>query len=699
MRKNLILMLGIIMPAMLFCQMNEKWESKTGARITWNEFAPDGTLVTGTDDNTTVAMDAENGNVLWKKDFNYGKFKVLSNTPYVYFEHSPSETELFVINPANGEILCDPRSLGMEEIQAFYPIRAGNNLLVYTQMNDKEQFWMIGLNSGKLLWKQDLDLDKDVEIGGGLISIEEKEENKGLMCDPIGDGKGGVFVAVHERLMHIDKNGKVNWNIEYPSQFGDQKGFFKAVTVDHSRIFPSKDAEKIYVFSGPYMTCHSATSGAQVWSKPVKVSGPVTSLIFQEDGIVLIPADNENMFSSNKMNMIDPETGKTYWGEGIEYKGGYYQSSFCKKGIVFITKAGMADKYFFNIVDPESGEFELRKPEKLFAGPYQFEEVNGGLMITSRNGANIYKYDSKEFVVDKELKLGFNDQLIKLNAGKKAYFYNSGKRNIYEFDKSRLTAKEFTHDKIKLDGGDEAKGMDLYHDGIVLYSDQNVMKLDKEGNVIFEKYYRAPGESGFNIAGQVLGATFKALGSLATVAGAAVSAEMVEQADQFNREMMHGMGNAYAQSSQMDPQKLKEWNEATENYEKGMDVAKAEYNKEMNQMAAMGLANLSSISKNVDAIAKRFKNSKATKNYLIINTKTKEDGVGLAIVSKLDGEIKGFIPTDFNRKNPCYTVDPFTNHLFWMPNLDNKSINIFGKKRDTRALMESGTVFCYDLNQ
>ncbi len=698
MRKTMILLLGMIMPMMLFCQMQEKWEAKAGSSIDWNAFAPDGTLILGTDDDQTVAMEAESGKILWKKSFNFGKFEILPNTPYIYFENASDGVELFVLNPANGTTLCDPKALGMENIQAFYPIRAGNNLLVYTQMNDQEQFWMIGLESGKLLWKQDMDLDKDVEIGGGLISIEEREEKKGLMCDPVGDGKGGVFVAVHERLMHIDKSGKLSWNIEYPSQFGDQKGFFKAVTVDHSRLFPTMDGKNIYVFSGPYMTCHSGESGAQVWAQPVKVSGPVTSLIFQKDGIVLIPADNENMFSSNKMNMVKPETGETLWGDGVEYKGGYYQSSFCEKGIIFVTKASMADKFFFNIVDPETGEFALEKPEKLFAGPYQFEEVNGGLLISSKHGANIFKYDSKEFVVNKELKLGSKDYLIKLNAGNKVFFYNSGRSNIYEFDKTSLSAKEFTNEKIKLDGGDEAKGMDLYADGIVLYSDQNLIKFDKEGKVIFEKYYKAPGERGINVVGQVFGATFKALGSLATVAGAAVSTQLIEEADQYNRGMMHAMGDAYAHSPNMDPSKLKEWNQSVSDYEEGMDMAKVEYNKEMNSMATMGVANLASISNNVNAIAKRFKNSKASKDYLIIMTKLKEEGVGMAVVSKKDGEVKAFIPMDFNRKNPSYSVDPFTNQLFWMPSLDNMGANIFGKKRDTREMMESGTVICFDLN-
>lgn len=698
MRKLTILLAGILMSFAGFGQMTEKWEAEAGDPITWNAFAPDGTLIVGTDEKTTVAFEAGKGEVLWKKNFNYGKFNILPNTPYIYFDWSPDEVELLVLNPATGKVLCNPKELGMENIQAFYPVRAGNNLLVYTQMNDREQFWMVDLDEGGLLWKKDLDLDKDVEIAGGFVTLEEHEDKKGLMCDPVGDGQGGMYVAVHDRLIHFDGEGVVKWDIEYPSQFGDQKGFFKAVTVDHSQIFPSQDGQKLYIFSGPYMTCHNITDGSQYWEKPVKVSGPVTNLIFIEDGIVLIPAQDENAFSKNEMNMVNPENGEVYWGDGLKYKGGFVQSAFCSKGIVFVTKAQMADKYFFNIVNPESGEFELKKEEKLFPGPFQFEEVNGGLLISSKSGANIYKYDSKEFVVDKELKTGNNDYLVKLDAGNNVYFYNSNKNNIYVFDKTALTAKEFNKDKIKLKGSDQVKGMDMYKDGILLYSEQDLVKFDWDGNILWEKTYKAPGERGINIAGQVLGATFKALGSLASVAGAQITAQMVEDADQFNRGMMHAMGDAYAQSPGMDPAKLKEYNQSVSEYEQNMDGLKTEMNKELNQMSTLGVADLSSISSNISAISKRFGSSKATKNYLIIMTKLKEEGVGLAIVSKLDGEVKGFIPMQFNRGNPCYTVDPFTNQLFWMPSLDNKGANIFGKKRDTRALMNAGAVFCYDLN-
>lgn len=102
------------------------------------------------------------------------------------------------------------------------------------------------------------------------------------MCDPVGDGKGGVFVAVHDRLIHIDSKGKKSWDIEYPSMFGDQDGFFKTATVKYSRMFPDATGKNLYVFSGGYMSCFSAADGKLSWDKPVKVTGPVRDLILKK---------------------------------------------------------------------------------------------------------------------------------------------------------------------------------------------------------------------------------------------------------------------------------------------------------------------------------------------------------------------------------------------------------------------------------
>ncbi len=698
MMKNLLCIFAFLLLASYTAkaQMEPTWQSKTGSRILWNKFAPNGNLICGTKDDGTVALDPYSGDVLWSINFNHGVFEILPNTPYIYY--FIDEKELLVLDPENGNVLCNSGNLGMENIEAFYPVRAGNNFLVYTQMDDREQFWMVSLNSGELLWKQDMDLDKDVEIGGGFITVEENEEEKGLMCDPVGDNKGGVFLAVHDRLMHIDAQGEKSWDIEYPSMFGDQKGFFKAATVAYSRMFPDKSGENLYVFSGGYMTCHSAKDGSLSWEKPVKVTGPVRNLIFDEKGMILIPSSDDNAMKKHKLNLVDYKTGETLWGDkGTEFKGGFVQSQYCEQGIVFITKSYMNDAHYFNILNIEDGSLILNKSLKISSGPYTFEEVNGGLLFSSRQEANIYKYESQEFVAEKELKAGGDDFLLSTSKNNLVYFFNSSSSKIFEFDRNSLEMKAFHDEKIKLKGGDVAEGLDVFEDGLVLYAAQNLVKFDWDGNILYQQYYQAPGQGFLNVSGNVLGATFKVLGGLAQVAASYAAVAAVDELDNTAREGMHEADRLYEEQKGVD-RDLVEYRENVAEYEQNMDEAKQLMNEEMQEMAAMGVLNAMDIQGNINAISKRFRNSKATKKYVLLMTDDKEQGgVGLAVVSKLDGGIKGFIPMKFSKENPSYTVDPFTNKLFWMPSLDSGK-NSFGRYNDIEAMQNSGTVLSFDLN-
>ena len=698
MKKTLSFLVTLLIVTALSAQMDPIWESKADSRVIWKEFAPNGSLICGTKNDKTVAINAQTGERIWERDFDYGKFTILQNTTYIYWQDANIGLQIY--DPMDGRLLLDSKDKGIENIGGFYPIREGNGLLLYTQMDDKEQFWMISFASGELLWKKELDYAIKKKVGGISFELDDAEE-EGINCAPIGDGEGGVFVAVHKRILHIDKSGETTWDIEYPSAFGDQEGFFKATSaVEYYNIFPDRTGKSLYVFSGGYMTSHSRENGELDWAKPVKVSGPVKNIIFEENGMILIPSAN-TASTKTKINYVDYETGTPAWGEGLRIKGSFIQSNFCSKGIAFITKSFMNEAHFFNIIDPKTGTFELEKSKKIFPGPFEIAEVNGGLLISSSKGANLYNYETKEMVMNKELKVGGTDFLLRKDKGDKAYFFTSSKSAIYTLNKETLKAEQFNKEKIKFSGGDEAKGINVFEDGLVLYSEQNIIKFDYDGNVIFKNYYPAPGASGWKIAGGVFNATMKVMGGLATMAAAGATYAAVDQMDNASREGLHALDDGYGDlkgTEDYDAAKHAKYKKDVAEYEANMDAAKDELNTEMSEMAAMGLVNALSVADDIKAIGQRFKNSKATKNYIILMTKNKERGTGLAVISKLDGEIKGFIPMKQSKENPCYIVDPFTNHLFWFPSLDNGKNN-FGRYNNIQEMMNKGTVFAYDLNK
>lgn len=694
--KKILLCLTFIVCCGLFveAQMQEKWKAEAGSAIKWNKFSPDGSLICGTTGGKTVAMDASTGNKIWEKSFEYGAFSILPNTSYVYWENENSGIK--ILDPINGNIVCDSKALGVSDINSYYPVRSGNGFLLYTKMGDKEQFWMVNLNDGSLRWKREFDFAKKKSIAGISIEMAEDASKMVLHCDPIGDGKGGVFVAFHDRIMNIDKDGNTVWDIEYPSQFGDQKGFFKSSGVDFHNIIPDQTGKFLYVFSGAYMSCHRRTDGGLAWTKPVKVFAPVENIIFEKEGMTLIPKPKTAMQKAY-INSIDYATGTPKFGEkSLRVKGGFVQSSFCSKGMVFITKSFMNNSYFFNIIDTKSGKFELEKPLKIFEGPYKISEVKGGILITSEHGANLYNYQTKKMSIDNQLKVGKGAKLCRFDRKGLSYLYSSTKGNVFTLNHFNLKVKQLNKEKIELKGGDSADGITEFEDGFVIYSAQNIVKLDWDGNIKFQKYYKAPGAG----TKAILKASFSMLGGLAQMAASAAVATSYDAAAtsaQNGMKAMDQQADEMVASGEMTAADYATWKRDSKEMNQLLDESKDEVNKEMANVAAMGFVNSLEAGVEIGRVSKRFKNSKATKKYVVLMTNNKEQGgVGLAIVSKIDGEIKGFIPMKQSRTGTSYNIDPATNYLYWMPTMDS---NVKSKRYPNIDIMQkSGTVLSYDLN-
>ena len=136
--------------------------------------------------------------------------------------------------------VCDSKKLGAEAIESFYPVREGNGLILYTKLSDLEQVWMVNLKDGSLRWKREFDFSKKINtpsIAGFSLDVKMAEDTTKMQlhCAPIGDGNGGVFISFHDRIMNLSSAGDTNWDIEFPSQFGDQKGFFKYIQISTTK--------------------------------------------------------------------------------------------------------------------------------------------------------------------------------------------------------------------------------------------------------------------------------------------------------------------------------------------------------------------------------------------------------------------------------------------------------------------------------
>lgn len=699
-RNSFLFSMLLLCTFQLSAQLQASWEGKAGSAIQWNAFSPDGNLICGTEGGKTVALQPQTGEIIWEKSYEKGVFSVLPNTSYIYWQNS--DNDLFVVDPVNGKSVCDSKKLGVSDLESFYPVREGNGLVLYTRMNDLEQVWMVNLADGALRWKREFDFSKKLKtpkIGGLSLDVKMAEDTTKMQlhCAPIGDGSGGVFISFHQRIMNLSSSGETNWDIEFPSQFGNQKGFFKASGVDFHNIIPDQSGEFLYVFSGAYMSCHRRSNGEMAWENPVKVYAPVKNIIYEKEQMTLVPAP-KTATQKAYINCVDYETGATKFGDKeLQVKGGFVQSAFCSKGIVFITKALVNDTHFFNIINQETGEFELDKPLKIFEGPYQIAEVNGGILFSSEHGVNLYDFKTREMVIDKQLKVSGDDKLCRLDVEGKSYLYSSSKNNIFILDHSDLSVSKFNKEELALKGGDKAEGFTRFQDGLVLHSAQNIIKFDWNGNLMFHKYYKAPGAGGW----QIVKASLGAIGGLAQMAAAAATSVAVTELDNQMDQGLAAMNEEAATQlteGEMTAEEYAQYTSDSKELSESMDALREETNEQMAECAAMGFTNTLAASVEIARVAGRFKNSKATKNYVVLMTDDKEQGgIGLAVVSKIDGEIKLFIPMKQSRTGTSYSIDPATNYLYWIPTIDS---NVKSKKYpNIDAMQQAGTVIAYNMNK
>jgi hypothetical protein len=74
----------------------------------------------------------------------------------------------------------------------------------------------------------------------------------------------------------------------------------------------------------------------------------------------------------------------------------------------------------------------------------------------------------------------------------KVFVYSPREKGVFEIDKQKGTFRKITPGKIEFEGKEMPHTIDVLKDGLVLSSDQNVMKLGFDGLVKFFKYYPAP---------------------------------------------------------------------------------------------------------------------------------------------------------------------------------------------------------------
>jgi outer membrane protein assembly factor BamB len=380
-------------------------------------------------------------------------------------------------------------------------------------------------------------------------------------------------------------------------------------------------------------------SGKPLWKEPAKENDKLNQMIIHQKGIIICPRSSQKP----TINLVDYETGKTMWGnkgKGIKAQGSVVSYIPTEKGLLITTAFdnawnNKAEEYYLNILDPNTGTLKFEKSIKLKGDLVRSELVPKGLLFITTKEVNILDTNSGSLLWENSIEAGnpFNSDKVRpfptgVSEDGKVFVYSPKEKGVFEIDKQAGTFRKVTPAKIEFEGKEMPNAIDVVKDGLVLSSEQNVMKLGFDGLVKFYKYYPAPRQPALMralLAAQAVRAAY--IGAAASAYSAAFAQASTQTSDPTGKAV-------------------------------GQELARG--------FGELGSAGFAYSAQAMKAFNMRFKASRNMPMFVMMMTKQEKKGNQLIQVRKDNGEISSAVDIK-NDREPEYDVDQIYNYVYYRP--------------------------------
>ena len=643
-------------------QKTPTWSWDSGTKVLWQQITPLGNLVVNTRE-ALIGVDTQTGETMWTlqelgnlQEDSYGI------VPTTFFVEITRGDRITVVDAWEGKILFDSEAAGIKNVLSKNILYRGGAMLIYGfQPGLKPIMGCYSISTGQELWTNENIFSKDGEKKSGFgsfvqaaqISADQSEQG-GNAFELIEPDERSFIIATVNGIFKIETNtGNNLWSADIPQPKGAQS------TSQEYKLIQAPGPD-FYFAKSNFIQAMDIESGAEVWPTPVKINGIVDRVITHESGLIILPKiDPNNNIAAPKANLVNYETGETYWGKngkGIGLSGSITGTYFTSEGLVLSMQKG--DDAFINILDIDAGAMKYSKSEKI-SGYLRYTEVtpSGLWYVTNPDSraqgeVNLYNLKTGKNVLSKSVKSGKPDSdepvntydFLTANSPDKGYFFSHREKSVYEVDKISGQVKPLLED-IKFEGKEKPNKLELRDGGLVLSSEQNVLMIDINGGQKFHSYYRAPDQPGI----------LKAIYGMAAVTAAIYSAEA----------SMASASAAYAGTQTTDPTGKAIAGAVSEGYDEMAGDYKA-YSK-----TAMSAAK------------RRFKATSESNNFIFMMVELEKEKTGaakmfegatfgLAQVSKDSGDVIDLIDMA-KEKEPSYAVDPIAKAIYYRLN-DNSIV-------------------------
>lgn len=605
------ILLAFAAATFLLAQSTPRWTANLDKTIEWSKLLPNGILLIGTSDYGMHGLDPQTGNILWSeekimrevssvrgpdgKKVGYTDEYVtalgesvpeLNDYISVRFTDNAMMKNFIVINTKTGKIIFHPAEVGAPSFKVLgktsYQFNYNGsgvipelNLIIlqvdYVNAYEKGKPHIhfkkgINLQTGEELWKVE-------GIAGDFLPMVLKDQNM-------------LYVNNHIIAKVDPVAGKMIWRADLGS---DKKDVISQVVYD-------LEEKAAYVFGilnkRASIVALDLSSGKQMWNNEFKAKGsPV--LTATRSGLVM--SDEKNFVMYDFASGNQKWTAKKLEGDVVDMGS---------DGVLVAAR-----EKFLTLLDGENGEEKWSKKVK----GIQIDQVTdkGIIYYNENNAMGVVDYKGEEY---------WNKMLPEINATAQASFSELvvlSKDDLYAIDLTDFSQKLLAQN-INFKGDETPDLIESYEDGIVVSSSQNVWLVDRDGNIKFERFYRAPGAGGV-LAAKIIKTT------LMVASTAAASAAAYQQ----------GMNSSNAYWSNHYGNQRKAWEDFSSNIGK------------------------------IDASRAYKKATKNSERYAYILTRVDEGdgkGTGILKLDKLTGETAGQIV--LNDSKPVYEVDAENGKIF-----------------------------------
>lgn len=655
----------LLFPILSEAQSHAKaaWSAKFASEVNWQRIHSLGYIIVSTNDGL-YGVNPDDGALMWeRKEFaalDPAMFEEVAGTEFIAVARQKNEDSMLpmqaIIDVMSGRILFDSDKEGIGILSRHVLPESGRLLVIgAAKGNLSATLFMYDIASGKLLWSND-ELFKVESTGKGFLAklqagVKTMGNLQGLIDEPVEVDDESMIIAHPGYLMKINTlTGNVIWKntIERATKGRVMFSPYRQGVVYLATEIESEsgsgftsgptdpDEPRIFYYNVYY--AFDAGTGKPVWSKPAREKDMLSEVIMDKRGIIVCPRSTQKP----TINLIDYASGETLWGKkgkGIKAQGSVVSYIPVETGFMITTGFDNAftskgEEYFLNILDPATGTLRYEKSVKLKGDIVHSEITPKGLLFTTTREVNILDIKTGALLWDKSIESGgpsSGDRVRPFPVGVgegKMYVFSSKESGVFEVDMNTGTYRKLNGTAIDFEGKELPKAIDVVDDGILLYSDQNIMKLAFDGSVKYTKYYPAPRQPALVRALLVAEAVRAAyIGAAASTYAAAFDEVEANTSDAGVRAVSGELSSAYSQ---------------------------------------LGKAGFAYSASAIRAFGARFKASQNTPDFIMMMTKKEQKGYQLIQVSKLSGTVENAIDIQ-NDREPEYEIDQIFNYLYYRP--------------------------------